>query len=212
MAVEVRSYSRASGHARRQRHADARAQLGQDRRRSRARARDWHRRGSAPRPPPRCRASAMRSATPRTAASSSGRRTAPCTSMRSGTVKRSSRGTSGGDLTMLMSYWSKRLSSAISITSRKPSVAISAVLRALALDDGVGGERGAVHEHADVARTPGPPPPSALRVPSMTATSGARGVVSTLADEAALAVEQHDVGEGAADVDGQPGGPAPSRS
>ena len=47
--------------------------------------------------------------------------------MRSGTVKRSSRGTSGCGLTMLMSYWSKRLSSAISMTSRKPSVAISAV-------------------------------------------------------------------------------------
>ena len=79
------------------------------------------------------------------------RRTAPCTSMRSGTVKRSSRGTSGRGLTMLMSYWSKRLS------SRDLDHVAEAVgrdergARALALDDGVGGERGAVHEHADVA-------------------------------------------------------------
>ena len=122
----------------------------------------------------------MRRATPRTAASSSGRRTAPCTSMRSGTVKRSSRGTSGRDLTMLMSYWSKRPSSAISITSRKPSVAMSAVrapLRSM---------MALVASVVPCTNTPmspnvRPASASALRAPSMTATSGSRGVVSSLA-------------------------------
>ena len=50
---------------------------------------------------------------------------------------------------------------------------------ALALDDGVGRERGAVQEHADVARSARPASARTARVPSTTAFSGARGVVST---------------------------------
>ena len=41
-----------------------------------------------------------------TAASSSASRTVPCTSTRSGTVKRSARGTSGCGFSMVRSYWS----------------------------------------------------------------------------------------------------------
>ena len=41
-----------------------------------------------------------------TAASSSASRTLPCTSTRSGTVKRSERGTSGCGFSMVRSYWS----------------------------------------------------------------------------------------------------------
>ena len=41
-----------------------------------------------------------------TAASSRARRTLPCTSTRSGTVKRSERGTSGCGFSIVRSYWS----------------------------------------------------------------------------------------------------------
>ena len=79
--------------------------------------------------------------------------------------------------------------------------------RALALDDGVGGERGAVHEHADVAerqarlrqRAAGALDDGHLRLPRRR---------QQLGDVPAPAAEQHDVGERPADVDSQPGGPA----
>jgi hypothetical protein len=62
-----------------------------------------------------------------TAFSSSARRTPPLASVRSGTVKRKVRGTSGSGFSMKMSYCSKRFSCAISIESRKPWVVTSAV-------------------------------------------------------------------------------------
>ena len=75
--------------------------------------------------------------------------------------------------------------------------------RALALDDGVGGKRGAVHQHADVGEGE-----------ACGGQHGARAVDDGrlrrlrrrqhLGDEAALPGQQHDVGEGAADIDRQP--------
>ena len=47
------------------------------------------------------------------------------------------------------SYWSKRCSKAISIESRKPSVVMQRRPRALALDQRVGGERGAVDDEVE---------------------------------------------------------------
>ena len=192
---------------RRQADADGRDTARPGWRRCAARARGWRRSGSAPRRSPRCpcRRCAWRPGArpPRRAA----RRTAPCTSRRSGTVKRSSRGTSGGVLTMLMSYWSKRLSSAISITSRKPSVAISAVLAPL---------RSMMALVASVVPCTNRPMsanarPAAAERAARAVDHGHLGRTRRgqhLADEAALAVEQDDVGKRAADVDSQPGCPA----
>src|SRR5438270_3856004 len=113
-----------------------------------------------------------------TAASSSGIKTLPRPSMRSGTPKRRSRGTSGGGFCMKMSYCSKRCSKAISIESRKPSVTTSAVLAPL---------RSMIALVARVVpwmirpRSSGLAPDS-FRIPVMpvmTPSSGARDVVST---------------------------------
>ena len=79
--------------------------------------------------------------------------------------------------------------------------------RPLALDNGVGGERGAVHEHADVTEFQAGLGECAARALDHGHLRLARRG-QQLGDEAALASEQHDVGEGPADVDGQPGGPA----
>ena len=76
--------------------------------------------------------------------------------------------------------------------------------RALALDDGVGGERGAVHQHADVGEGEARGGQHAARaLDDGHLRRPRRG--QHLGDEAALPGQQHDVGEGAADIDGQPG-------
>ena len=80
-------------------------------------------------------------------------------------------------------------------------------LGAFALDDGVGGERGAVHEQADVRERQAGGRERALRaVDDGLLRRTRRG--QNLADEAALAVEENDVGKCSADVDSQPGCPA----
>src|ERR1044072_1596674 len=115
----------------------------------------------------------------RTAFSSSARRTWPWTSMRSGTVKRSARGTSGLGFSMVRSYWSERLSLAISRTSRKPSVASSAVR---APRRSITALVASVVPCTNTATSPKPFPASARisRTPSRTASSGRCGVVSSL--------------------------------
>src|SRR5579883_3194857 len=84
-----------------------------------------------------------------TAPSSSGIRMLPRPSMRSGTPKRRSRGTSGGGFIMKMSYCSKRCSKAISIES-KALGDDQRRLGALALDDGIGRQRRAVDDEAEI--------------------------------------------------------------
>src|SRR5215208_1335632 len=118
-------------------------------------------------------------ATARTAASSSARRTVPLTSTRSGTVKRRRRGTSGFGLSMKTSYWSQRPSSAISITSRKPSVATSAVLAPLRSMMAFVASVVPCTNTATSAKAR-PAWRRTIRVPATTASSGPRGVVSTL--------------------------------
>ena len=101
--------------------------------------------------------------------------------MRSGTVKRSVRGTSGSGFSMKMSYCSKRFSCAISIESRKPSVVTSAVFAPL---------RSMMALVASVVPCtisptwPGSilPSFSARSMPSSTPSSGAALVVSTLVE------------------------------
>ena len=122
--------------------------------------------------------------------------------MRSGTPKRSSRATSGGGFCMKMSYCSKRCSKAISIESRKPSVTISAVLAPL---------RSMMALVASVVpwmirlRSPGSSPASfrICSTPASTPSSGARGVVSTFTLSRLSVPFQRQVGESAADIDGQ---------
>ncbi len=125
-------------------------------------------------------AAAIRFATARVASTSRARRTAPCTSTRSGTVYLSLRGTSTFGRSMNTSYWSKRPSSAISRLSRKPSVAISAVLAPLRsmmalVASVVPCTSTAMSANASPARF------SAAAVPLSTASSGALWVVSTFA-------------------------------
>ena len=142
------------------------------------------------------------SASASTAVSSSASRTPPLASTRSGTVKRSVRGTSGSGFSMKMSYCSKRFSCAISMESRKPLVVTSAVLAPL---------RSMMALVASVVpctirptwEGAMPADFSARSMPSSTPSSGAALVVSTLAREALIGRLQHHVGEGAADIDGE---------
>ena len=113
-----------------------------------------------------------------TAPSSSGIKTLPRPSSRSGMPNRRSRATSGAGFTMKMSYCSKRCSKAISIESRKPSVTTSAVLAPL---------RSMMALVASVVPWMISPSSAGLMpdcfstssIPVSTPSSGARGVVST---------------------------------
>ena len=126
--------------------------------------------------------------------------------MRSGTPKRRSRGTSGGgfsheDVVLLEAVLVgdlDRIAEALGGDQRRPG--------ALALDDGVGGERRAVHDQSGT--WPGAIA-GELQCPP-------HAVEHTVLRRAGLVVEhlrekrigrlQHDVGEGAADIDGEADG------
>ena len=138
----------------------------------------------------------------RTAASSSGSRTAPCASMRSGTVKRSSRGTNGLGLSIEIVL----IEAALVADIEHVAEALGRDQRRLgaaALDDGVGRKRRAVNEDVDIAHV-------GTRVGENETHAVQHRLLRPLrrrqhlARLAILAHVQHDVGERAADINGKP--------
>ena len=165
-----------------------------------ARARDWRScAGSRWRSPRRPSAFSV-SASASTAASSSASRTPPLASVRSGTVKRKRArhqrlGLLDEDVVLLEAVLLRhldRIAEALGGDQRG--------LRALALDDGVGGERRAVHDQADLAGLD----LAELQRPQHAVEHAVlgRGLGRQhLGREARVGRLQHDVGEGSADVD-----------
>ena len=96
-------------------------------------------------PPP-----SIRAAIALTSASSRGARIRPRADTRSVTSRRSGRGTSGSGLSMNTSYCSNRFSNPHLQNVAKPPGGQERRPRALALDEGVGGERRAVDEDGDL--------------------------------------------------------------
>ncbi len=143
-----------------------------------------------------------RCAAARTSAASSGVSTLPSRSMRSATSRRWRRGTSGSGKLQEQVVDVVALLGAHLEDVAEAARGDQAETRAAALDQGVGDQRGAVHDVADVGERE-PAACSSSARPSERADRWVvrRGQALVQADVVALRVEQDEVGEGAADVE-----------